>query len=156
MLIAAPLTGCSGDDESEDLSGAKIENAKSSKLISGLESAFDDLFSRTGEDFANGGYIVYSAEDAQFVVLSEREFSIASTLSEFMESGSKEFEFNSKNLKKAPAGDGWKYAGKCAGNKFAKAKMAYKIGQMIPADKSFEIHAEVQTDGSYKIWYRII
>lgn len=46
MLIAAPMTGCSSDDESDDLSGAKVENAKSSKLaFSKKEEAIESALS---------------------------------------------------------------------------------------------------------------
>lgn len=46
MLIAAPLTGCSSDDEYDDLSGAKVENVKSSKLaFSDKESAIESALS---------------------------------------------------------------------------------------------------------------
>lgn len=154
MLIAAPLVGCSSEDDLGEAFATKAENTDQSKLTSGLESALGELFSRTDGDFANGGYIVYSAKDAQFYVMSEREYTIVTAMETTMASGDKTIDIKSSSIQKAPSGKGWTVVGYCS--KSGYVTDAFKISRLIPAGKDFKLHAELQKDGTNNVWYRIV
>ena len=147
FVCGVSLFSCNSVDD--DLSVNRVLSAQEEKLNAALTEFFAE---NTSEDLFSF-YISYSANDDSFVVLTEDDYELYSAFAELVfRDGTYSVDAIKHN---APQGSGWKYYGTCKG-KVDSLKAAMQIAKMIKKGADFEIHAEAQADGSYKIWYREI
>lgn len=107
-------------------------------------------------EFENGGYIVCSAADGEFIILSEFSYSLGDIIYEFIQGEAVNTTLAEGNQpRKAPEGSGWKNAGTFS-SKLDALKLANKLAEEIPKGVNFEIHVEYNKDGTFTVWYRIL
>lgn len=147
------FTSCSNDD-CED--GPIILNQNQSYVANGIEEKLLLIMNDTSGEYKDGGYIIYSSEDHEFLVLSEFTYSLGNIFYSFTKRETCDTILTSStHPKKAPSGFGWKKGGTCS-SKLGALRLANKIASQIPQGSDFEVHAECNSDGSYTVWYRII
>ncbi len=148
IILGMGAQSCSNN---EDIPATETE------VTNGIEfriaSALQEIMDNKDGQFDKGGYILYCADGDEMATCDLKGYLIASILTEKLDAD------NAANAgekpAKAPKGNGWTLGGTCK-NKVGAIALASKIANKIPKGANFEIHAEAQPDGSYKVWYRVI
>ncbi|RRC97664.1 hypothetical protein [Prevotella sp. OH937_COT-195] len=155
------ITGCSSDLDdtySEDVERISddVDGVNTSVKEKLLCDALTEIIENVNGEYSNGGYILFSSENNEVLVLSEDEYIFATGIGEVFEC----LNSNTKNtyhetINKAPKpNQGWKFAGTCT-TKWGAIKLGKEIAEKIGEKQNFEIHTEYK-DGKYYIWYRLI
>ena len=160
MLALSTLTvcfvSCSDDDCETGTPAVEVEESHTCTAQMIEEKLLLIMNDTTGE-YKDGGYIVYSAEDDDLFLMSEFTFSMGDIFNRFLKGETIDATETSRTSpSKALKGPGWKKAGNCKANSLDVLKLSKKIAGMIPKGRSFEIHAEANSNGTYTVWYRII
>ncbi len=150
LMTAFCAISCNNSDDP-----ISAESTKSSIIAERLSQGIVEIMENKNSQFNEGGYIVYDAESDSMVVCSDFIYGIVTAFYDSLDKGSASSTDSASKVCKAPAGKGWKFGGTCKG-KISALKLAAKIGQDIPANAKFELHIEPQSDGTYKVWYRIV
>lgn len=137
------LASCTNDDVmSQDV---QIETVESSLVFSQLK---DILIQNVSNETSQGDvYVLFDSSDESFCVLSEEEYLICVSISDFLS--------NDKEPQKAPKGNGWKKSGTYKKNIFSVSNAIDKLKGEIPKNQNFEIHVEYSKDGkTFTVWWR--
>ena len=149
LAIAALFVCCSTDND--DNVKTTEEAAKSKAMPERISNALSEIIENKNGEYADGGFIVYDPSIDELVVCNEMLYG---AVSGFME-GRAGKDVSNNGANKAPEGSGWISAGTCEG--LAGTIMLGKnISTKIPEGEKFEIHVEPQSDGTYKVWYRVV
>ncbi|MDY4020613.1 MAG: hypothetical protein SOZ80_07565 [Prevotella sp.] len=121
-----------------------------------LGNALAEIIENVNGEYANGGYIVFSSENNELLILSEDDYVLASGIADaFQNLYPDKKDTNSEKFNKAPKpNQGWICAGSCSST-LGAISLAKKIGKRIGEGRDFEIHAEYK-DGKYYVWYRVV
>lgn len=147
-LTGLCAVGCNNTGEDSVSQLAVVPDSQATRL----SSALLEIMANEQGNFKQGGYIVYDAQSDSIAVCDPHSFAIYSALKQGMEKGGATITIQSAD----PVGSGWVPVGTCNGNWTSALGLVNKIRKRIPADQAFEIHVEPQSNGTYKVWYRIV
>lgn len=154
-LLSSTLVAASCSDAHDEIVETQVSELSGieEKIAKGLAIISENA----DNEFETGGYIVYSAEDNDYVVVNDYIYGMGTIINEWFKGEVSDTTISTISLPaKAPKGNGWKYGGRCK-NTLQQLSLAKKISKLIPAGKNFEIHAEYeQKTGYYKVWYRVV
>lgn len=153
-ILALGSTACSSNDDSMRGTIALDPGQEfvAEKIYENLQLIMED----SSGEYENGGYIVCSAADGEFMLLSESIYSLGDIFYEFIQGEDVNTTLTEGNRpQKASEGSGWKNAGTFS-SKLDALKLANKLAEEIPKGVNFEIHVEYNKDGTYTVWYRIL
>lgn len=152
FAMATIFAACSNDDGV--VPATELREDSMSERIAAL---LDEITTNQDDKYDGGGYIIYEAASDSMFVLNEQLYDMVNALaSKLFDAGTTgTLSLTCDAVCNAPQGEGWIYVGTCKG-RTGSLKLAYKVAKDIPVSCDFEIHAEFQEDGTYKVWYRII
>lgn len=150
LMTAFCTISCNNSDDS-----ISEEPPKSSIIAERLSQGIVEIMENKNSQFNEGGYIVYDAESDSMVVCSDFIYGLVTAIYDWVDKGTVSSAGSASKARKASSSVEWKLGCKCK-EKANASKWTEKIGKEIPANANFEVHVEPQSDGTYKVWYRIV
>ena len=158
MLAASILTigfiSC-GNNDCEVAS--EVADSYKVQLANMIQEKLMIIINDTTGEYKYGGYIVYTAEDNEMLLLSDFTYTLGDIFYMVTQGETCDTTIINDGIQpnKTPTGTGWKNGGTCS-TKSGALRLAIKIANKIPSGSDFEIHAECNSNGTYTVWYRII
>lgn len=146
LLMSFCAISCNNSDDSYI-----EEPAETNVLADRLSQGIVEIMQNKDSQFNGNGYVVYDATSDSVFTCTEFIHDVI----EGIYAHSDNETTTSNTIRKTPTGKGWTFGGSCKG-KVGALSLAAKIAKQIPEKTNFELHVEVQDDGSYNVWYRIV
>lgn len=146
-------TSCSDADSGIVETQAEAQDSVDARMTDALAQIIDNADGK----YDTGGYVVYYAEDDEYFVLDDDEYTLACVINAWNE-GTQSDTLTTTVSKpaKVPTGKGWVYGGSCK-SRGEQMRLAIKISYKIPKGANFEIHAEYnKSTKRYNVWYRVV
>ncbi len=144
------FVGCNSNDDP-----VVEESASYNAIAERLSQGIVEIMQNANAQFDDGGYVVYDAKSDSMVTCSDFIYGLVTAVYDGIDKTTANSTVASNDIRKAPSGNGWKFAGTCDG-KLSALKLATEIANKVPANTNFEVHVEAKGDGSYNVWYRVV